>query len=55
MSDVIEIAQNKRARLMKEIEARMDQVEKLDNFIMFGAQLSTEETHESAETAIAAE
>ena len=46
--DVIRLAQKKRARLMAEIEARMDQVAKLDNFIIFGARLSTEKTCEPA-------
>ncbi len=55
MSDVIKIAQDKRARLMEEIEARMAEVEKLDNFIMFGARLSTEEAAGTEDHAIAAE
>lgn len=55
MSDVIKIAQDKRARLMKEIETRMNEVEKLDNFIMFGARLTTEEQPEADPPAVAAE
>lgn len=55
MSDVLKIAQEKRARLMEEIEMRMNEVEKLDNFIMFGARLTSEEQGEAEPAAIAAE
>ncbi len=48
MSDIIKIAQGKRAKLMEEIEARMAEVEKLDNFITFGARLSTEGSFQAA-------
>ena len=42
MTDVMKLAQDKRARLMKEIETRMGEVEKLDQFMMYGTKLATE-------------
>lgn len=55
MSDVMKIAQEKRARLMAEVEAKMGEVEKLDNFIMFGARLSAETGDQDTKPAVAAE
>lgn len=43
MTDVMKLARDKRARLMGEIEERMAEVERLDNFLMFGTRLSSEE------------
>ena len=42
MTDVIKLAQDKRARLMAEVEGRMAEIERLDGFILFGAKLSAE-------------
>ncbi len=47
MTDVMKLAQDKRARLMREIEDRMAEVEELDNFLSFGARLSTEDSPKS--------
>ena len=49
MTDVMKIAQEKRARLMERIEDQMAEVERLDDFIMFAAKLTNEDAPASEE------
>ena len=44
MSDVIKMAQAKRAKKLAQIEDLMAEVEELDDFISFGNALTAEET-----------
>lgn len=53
MSDVIQVAKDKRARIMAEIERLMAEAEELENFINFGRKLSADEA--TGRPAIAAE
>ena len=49
MTDVMQIARQKRAKLMDKVEKMMAEVEKLDGFIAYGETLSPE-SEDTADT-----